>query len=296
MVDAPVEGRRPSFASAAVGGAGAAVARREASLVGTPIPVPPLPSPFGDTLRPGERFRFDVSFSGNPAGLATAEVVDVVDLDPSHPRGRAVRLRGHARTAGVVSLLAQVTDDIESLLDVRTGAPISSHNVIHYDGLRVGYRHRVTDTRFLGRGALEIHDRKDDRERRKGMRVPRDTFDPLSAMAWVRSLRLEPGQAAVAHVMDGLALLRVEVVSRGRSAPETLPPIARSLGIEPDAVERIDGRLVRVDERDRPKPGARVYTLRAYLSVDGRRLPLLMETDMWVGQLRLALAQYDPPP
>ncbi len=278
-----------------VGGAGAALVRRDPALAGEAFPHPPLPAPFGATLRPGERFRFDVTFSGNPAGLARAEVVEVVRDPAEHPGAPALRLRGHARTSGVVSLLARVTDDIESWLDARTGAPLSSHNEIHYDGLRLRYRHRVTDTRFFGRGALAIADRKDDRQRRKAMRVPRDTFDPLSAMAWVRSLRLAPGQVARAHVMDGMALLRVEIVSRGRQAPDALPPIAGSLGIDPDAVERIDGRLVRVDAHDRPKPDARVYTLRAYLSADARRIPLVMETDMWVGRLRLVLAQYDPP-
>ncbi len=291
FVDRPGAAGRPP----PLGGAGAAVARRDRALAGEPIPRVPLPEPFGHTLRPGERFRFDVSFAGNPAGLARAEVVEVVQDAPFQPGAPAVHLRGHARTSGVVSLLAKVTDDLDTWLDPVTGAPLASRNVIHYDGLRLRYRHRVTDTDFYGRGALRIADRKDERATTKHMRVPRDTFDPLSAMAWVRSLRLSPGKGATAHVMDGLALLRVEVVSRGRQAPEELPPIARALGIAPSTIERIDGRLVRVDARDRPKPGARVYTLRAYLSTDARRLPLLMETDMWVGRLRLVLAQYDPP-
>ena len=115
--------------------------------------IPRLPD-FGHTLRPGENFRFDVTFAGNPAGLATASVVERVEDPRGTPPAGApmVRLVGHARTSGVVSLLATVTDDIEAHLDARTGAPVTSTNVIDYKGLRVKYKHRVTQTDFHGRG------------------------------------------------------------------------------------------------------------------------------------------------
>ena len=261
-----------------------------------PAPAPVLPD-FGHTLAPGESFRFDVTFAGNPAGLARASVVEVLpDPRGGPPRGAPLlRLTGSARTSGVVSLLASVTDDIESLLDARSGFPVRTVNVIHYEGLRMSYRERVTTTSFHGRGRVHLDDRKDDRSRTRVRDVPIDTLDPLSAMAWVRSLHLQPGQRAQAHVMDGTALLRVEILARGRRAPDPMPPIAGTLELGPGDVEMIEGVLTRVDAQDRPIPGKPRYELRAYLSADSRHLPLRMETDMWVGAMRLDLVQYDPP-
>ncbi|MCH9683729.1 MAG: hypothetical protein K0V04_20005, partial [Deltaproteobacteria bacterium] len=42
------------------------------------------PPDYGSTLAIGERFRFDVSFAGNPAGLAEAEII-AVEADPRGP-------------------------------------------------------------------------------------------------------------------------------------------------------------------------------------------------------------------
>jgi hypothetical protein len=57
----------------------------------------------------------------------------------------------------------------------------------------------------------------------------------------------------------------------------------------------VEGVLTRVDNFDQPIPGKRVYELSAWISADERRIPLAMESDMWVGSLRLELSGYDPP-
>jgi hypothetical protein len=219
--------------------------------------------------------------------------------DPRGPAPRGaptIRLEGHAQSSGVLALLATVTDDLVSQIDARTGAAVVSQNIIEYAGLgRPAYRRRVTTTTFAGRGLLHLEDRRDDQVRGRTVKVPLDTFDPLSAMAWVRSLALAPGERARAHAMDGAVLLRIEIVSRGRKPPKTLPAVAPALGVSATEIELIEGVLTRVDAFDRPIPGKRAYSMRAYLSADSRRLPLLVETDMWLGSLRLELTQYDPP-
>jgi hypothetical protein len=35
--------------------------------------------------------------------------------------------------------------------------------------------------------------------------------------------------------------------------------------------------------------------MRAWISDDGRRIPLVLESDIWLGVVRLILTQYDPP-
>lgn len=262
------------------------------------LPETARPAAFGHTLIPGERFKFDVTFAGNPAGLAEAEVV-ALEQDPRghYPAGAPLlRLQGHARTSGIVSLLATVTDDIVSLVDARTGAAVFSENVLHYSGWSpTGYKHRVTTQVYEGRGQVRITDTKDEKSRRKLKRAPLDTFDPMSAMAWVRSLDLTEGHRAKAHAVDGMTLLRIEIESRGVGVPSPMPSIARALGLGPEDITRIDGVLTRVDEYDQAVPGKRAYALRAWISNDTRRIPLVLESDMWVGAIRLELTSYDPP-
>ena len=261
------------------------------------IPTTRRPDDFGDTLRPGEHFRFDVTFAGNPAGLAEAEIV-AVEPDPrgSPPAGAPrIRMEGHARTSGVVSMIATVTDDMVTYVGASTGAALTSENILHYSGWAPRkYEHRVTEHTYEGRGQVRIVDTKDDRAAKKLKRVPLDTFDPLSAMAWVRSLDLEAGESAKAHVIDGTTLLRIEIEAKGVEKMN-MPSIGVAMGLGRTAY-RIDGTITRVDRWDQAVPGKRVFSLRAWLSNDERKIPLVMESDMWVGAIRLVLTAYDPPP
>lgn len=256
------------------------------------------PEDFGASLAPGESFRYDVTFAGNPAGLAEAAII-AVEPDPRGPPPAGapiLRLEGHARTSGVVSLLATVTDDMVTTLDARTGAAITSRNVLRYSGFAPrGYKLRDTRHAYEGRGQVRIVDTKDDEVENKLHRVPLDTYDSLSIMAWVRSLRLEKGEHAKAHVVDGLTLMRVDIESFGRDRLDPMPSMAAALGLRPEDTVRIEGSITRVDEHGAAIPGKKAFTLRAWLSADERRIPLVMESDLWVGAIRLVISGYDPP-
>lgn len=256
------------------------------------------PDDFGHTLRIGERFRYDVSFAGNPAGLAEAKMI-AIEPDPRGPApagAPVLRIEGHARTSGVVSLLATVTDDMVTYVDAKTGAAISSRNVLHYAGFAPRkYKHRDTQHAYEGRGHVRIVDAKDDKIKKKRITAPLDTYDPLSIMAWVRSLRLADGESAKAHVVDGTTLMRVDIVSHGRDRLDPLPSMVAALDLGPTDVLRIDGTITRVDEYGAAIVGKKAFKLRAWLSADERRIPLVMESDLWVGAIRLVISGYDPP-
>lgn len=256
------------------------------------LPRTARPADFGSTLAVGERFRYDVTFAGNPAGLAEAEIV----ARETDARGLPlVRIEGHARTSGIVSLLATVTDDMVSLADARTGATVFSENVIVYGGWTpTGYKKRVTTAAYEGRGQVRIVDTKDDAARTHRKTTPIDTFDALGVMAWVRAQPLGPGSKVKAHVVDGTTLMRIEVEA-AKGKLERMPALARAIGIVQEDLVKITGTMTRVDAYDQPLAGKRVFTLRAWLSGDARRIPVVMESDMWVGALRLELASYDPP-
>lgn len=258
-------------------------------------PLIPRPEPFGDSLRPGERFRYDVTFSGNPTGVAEAAVVA---REPG-PFGSAdrVRLEGFAKTGGVVSLLTTLTYTIKSTIDADTGASITTYAETERTGLGRD-RYREVNTTFGGRGYVEIHDKRvadKTREVTLRKRIPVDTFDSLSVMAWVRALELPKGERARVYGLDGKVLLRIDVEGKGKTKLDPMPGIGTALGLRSDDVYELAGTITRVDRFGSPLPGKKVYKMRVWVSDDGRRIPLVLESDVWLGVVRLILTQYDPP-
>lgn len=262
-------------------------------------PLTPIPPSYTQELRVGERFVFDVYFAGNPAGLAEAGVVEYV----ADPRGEAPQgsgryhIEGRAVTSGVISLLQSLEDRLITWVDAESGAVITSVNILDRSGFGTAgkFKKRVTATDFEGRGHIRIVDAKDAKTTTITRQVPRDTFDALSAMAWVRSLDLGDGEMVSAHVLDGKALLKVEVRGRGPATLDPLPSVALGLGVRPEDVYLLEGTLSRVDRYGVVRDDTRKYSFRAYLTRDERRLLLAIETDMWLGVLKLVLNRYDPP-
>ncbi len=258
-------------------------------------PLVPRPEPFGDTLRPGERFRYDVTFSGNPTGIAEAQVLA---REPG-PFGSPdqVHLEGFARTSGVVSLLTTLTYKIKSTVDAFSGAPLTTYA----ETKRTGFgrdRYREVNTTFGGRGHVFIHDKRvSDKKSEVKIRerLPVDTLDSLAVMAWVRALDLKAGEKARVYGLDGKVLLRVDITGKGPSKLDPMPGIATALGLGKDDLYELAGTITRVDRFGAPIPGKKVYKLRVWLSDDGRRIPVALESDVWLGVVRLNLTQYDPP-
>jgi hypothetical protein len=195
----------------------------------------------------------------------------------------------------VVSLLTTLTYDMASYVDATTGAPMLTGAITKRDGMATTYKRRETTSTFHGRGYVEIADDKDGKVTTSRKRLPIDTFDPMSVMAWVRSLDLEPGGKAKAYGLDGGTLLRVDITSRGPLRFNDMPSIGTALGIAPNQVVAYDGAITRVDRHGAAIPGKKVYKMRVWVSSEGRRIPLMIESDLWLGVVRLILTQYDPP-
>lgn len=263
------------------------------------MPAAAVPPSYIHAVHVGERFVFDVYFAGNPAGLAEAGVMEYqADSRGEAPQGSGkYRLEGRAVTSGVISLLTSMEDRMITWVDAGDGAVMSSVNILDRGGLGTGgkYKKRVTEIQYEGRGHIRIVDAKDERTTKLTRQVPRDTFDPLSAMAWVRSLDLEEGEMASAHAMDGKVLLKIEVIGRGKARLDPMPSVASGLGVDADDVHLLEGTLSWVDRYGVVRDDQRKYTFRAYVTHDERRLLLAIETDMWLGVLKLVLNRYDPP-
>ncbi len=262
------------------------------------LPAQPVPPSYVHTLHPGERFLFDVFLAGNPTGLAEAGVTEYrPDPRGGPPKGSGTyTITGRAVTSGVISLLASMEDRIITTVDSSTGAVTRTVNILERSGIGASkLKRRVTETDFEGRGHIRIVDDRDGKTTQVVRDVPRNTFDAMSAMAWVRSLNLAPGELATAHVLDGRVLMRVDVVGRGLAKLDPMPSVAHGLGVKPGDVTLLEGTLARVDRWGVVREDKRKFSFRAYVTNDDRRLLLAIETDMWLGVLRLVLNRYDPP-
>jgi hypothetical protein len=257
----------------------------------------PLPVKFGDHLRLGERFAFDVTYSGNPAGMAEIAVTGI-EADPRGPIPGAapvIRVEGTVRTSGVLAMLAAVTDHMTTWLDSETGVSMRNVNVIDQSGIGVTYKHRETRTEYHGLGRARIVDTRDRKVRKVNRIAPIDTFDPIAAIVWVRALELAPGERKQVHALDGSVILRVDVINRGRSQMKPMPSLAQGLGIGQENVELYEGTLTRVDRHDEAIAGKRNFNFRAWVANTSPRILLGLESDMWIGIVRIRLSHYDPP-
>ncbi|MEE9386642.1 MAG: DUF3108 domain-containing protein [Nannocystaceae bacterium] len=259
---------------------------------------PTVPTPaFGHLLETGTRFVFDVFIAGNPAGTAEAYVGETrPDPRGAPPAGRPLtKIVGRATTGGLVSMLATVSDEMVSWVDAQTGAPVLNTNVITRTGLMAPYKRRETVAVYEGRGQVRLVDTRDRKTRKVTKRLPEDTLDALSAMAWVRSLDLALGERATVHALDGGALMRIDVINRGQRPLRPMPSIGTALNIRQADLTLLEGTVTRVSRHKVPIPGKRVASFRSWVSNDDRRIILALESDMWLGVIRIVLSRYDPP-
>lgn len=261
------------------------------------MPARPEVQSFGQSLNIGERFVFDVTYAGNAAGYAEVLVAAREPKLPEspYPGGPVIRIEGRVRSSGVLSLLTTVTDHMTSWIDAKTGAPLRVLNVLDQEGIGAKYKHRETLTEFQGRGYVRIHDVRDEKVRNRTRHLPADTFDPMAGIAWVRALEIDPGETVTAHALDGSVLLRMVVTHRGPTRLDPLPSVAAGLGVKQEFIDLYEGRLTRVDRYDRPIPGKREFGFRAWVDRRPPKLLLALESDMWIGVVKIMLSRYEPP-
>lgn len=268
-------------------------------LIDHQLRMPPRPEvqSFGDTLSVGERYVFDVSYAGNAAGYAEVLVAGREPKlpDSPYPGGPVIRIEGRVRSSGVLSLLTTVTDHMTSWIDAKTGAPLRVLNILDQEGIGAKYKHRETLSEFQGRGYVRIHDVRDEKVRNRTRHLPADTFDPMSGIAWVRALKIKPGETVTAHALDGSVLLRMVVTHKGPTRLDPLPSVAAGLGVKQEFIDLYEGRLTRVDRYDRPIPGKREFGFRAWVDRRPPKLLLALESDMWLGVVKIRLSRYEPP-
>lgn len=246
----------------------------EARLAPPSAPAPPPPGPLPFAI--GETAVYHVFWAGAgtkvPAGEARLEVMGTGAL-PDGSKGSRPHFRfvATAATADWVARFFEARDRFE------TTATSDLLPLVHERRLREGqralnrrleYDHERSLVR-LGGGGADLT-----------FRVPPATRDAITAFFYVRSLPLAPASE-----------IRVPVNDLGRTYTLHL----RVSGVEPityqgrrvDAL-RIEPRLLQRVQRRAP------VVLTTWLSLDERRIPLVVEVSAGFGALRVELVSYRP--
>ncbi|MCG6892368.1 MAG: DUF3108 domain-containing protein [Desulfobacteraceae bacterium] len=221
----------------------------------------PASDSFSIPFRTGERLTYQLRWTIVPAGEAVLEVgaVESVDGKPAY------RFMLRARSNAFVDIFYKVRDRIDAWID----------SSMQYS---VGYRKKQRE----GSHKRNVHLAFDRKRRqvtyynygraKEPITIPDGTLDPLSALYFVRTLSLQPGQEIRRPVTDGkkwvtgvLRVIRKEVVTVGERRFDTLL-------LEPD-LKHVGG----VFEKS---PNARI---RVWVTADHRKIPVRVTSRVVVG-------------
>jgi hypothetical protein len=229
---------------------------------------------------PGEQMSWKISLRGIQGGLAV-----LAHGKPGVVDGRPVVIvRSRVESAGLARTFKEVSDDVVTWVDTRTG-----HPMFYKAELQFGRRHSAIQTRF-GYGPFVIDYHRKGRYRRQLLQqLPLDqhVHNAHSVMGVLRGWDVAKGTRAYFFALAGRRLWKNLVQLTGREMIRT------SMGLFPAI--RIDGIAYRYTSRFTrdPRKKPRAYTL--WISDDGDRLPLLVTARTEYGQIRVELTKYTRP-
>ncbi|HEY5922532.1 MAG TPA: DUF3108 domain-containing protein [Kofleriaceae bacterium] len=235
-------------------------------------------------VTPGERISYQLQIGGMNLATYDVGVGSTVEQVGGH---RAIAVQSHAKSQGLVSMVANLDTTFTSWIDVETGRP-----------LRWTIEERGPDGAVKEGADARLFERKGDQvpvEVRWGDKAPvvemqkvsmPDVWDYNALVIAVRAWEPKRGSTVTAEVMRSMYLWHVTVIVRGEENVTT------EIGDFPAL--RIDGisyRLRRDGTRDAGAP-ERNFTL--WISNDDGRVPLQSVAQSDYGDIKMTLVDYQP--
>jgi uncharacterized protein DUF3108 len=202
----------------------------ESSLV---PPAPPAPPPGPVPFAIGERLTYDVRWLGGPMGLPAGQAVVGVEKGPSPQQ--PFRFVATVDTAPWVSRFFEAKDRFETLAD--EGLLPTVHRRDLLEGRRALTREAVFDR---ASGLVRIGAPGDPGA--MSFRVSPGTRDILTALFYLRTLPLRPGDSVVVPVTDGGRAYTVTVRAIGPERIVVNGSAIDALRVEPLVSERVPRR------------------------------------------------------
>ena len=225
-------------------------------------PPPPAPGPAPFTA--GETATYDVYWDGGPLDIAAGTAtLTVVSGSPGQARWE---FETEATTADWVSTFFEAQDRFTTVTD---GELLPTE---HRREIREG--RRQVDRRY-------VYDRAANLVQTAQMALPLgdpSARDALSALYYVRTLALAPGDIVTVPLNEAGASLTLQVSVAEVEEIESAGGRVKALRLEPRVMRRV--------ERRRP------IAITLWLSTDARRLPLRAVVDAGFGRIRLELKNY----
>jgi uncharacterized protein DUF3108 len=270
--------RRAAFAICLAGCGGADATSLPQPAVGAL----PAPSPASTELGlvSGETMAFEVRLSGVLAGEAQLAVGQLGEVD-GH---RALVVTSRAATAGAAALFKSITDESTTVIDAETGRPLKLDTSVVVDGTTTT-AHAV----FTGTSANVTYSKTgDDKEHAYRVNFGGVTaYDAHSAMAQLRGWRGAPGATRTVYVVGGKRLWRVDVHFIGIESIGSALGNRRAVHLDGAAFHaKANGTL----ESDKP-----TRTFSVWLSDDADRVPLKLVAKTELGEVAMAITDYNRP-
>lgn len=220
----------------------------------------------------GEKIKFEISYLGIVVGDAVAEVKEIVPVD----RRQAYHIVVEVRSRGVLNWIYKVRDTHHSYVDTE-----------HLHSLR--YEKKIREGNYWTDELMEydqeknigvFFSRKDNS--RKEMLVPQNVQDQISCAYWLRTQEVKPRSKWMIPVNADEKNWDLEVRLHD-SKPMALKGVGTFQAVEVEPIVMFEGFFVRRGK------------IRGWMSLDERRLPLLMKVRVPVlGEVSATLVQYEP--
>ena len=240
------------------------IAAAFAFVLGPLIPLRAQDRPSGYISRAyerGETFAFSLSWLRVVGG--TAEMT--VTPDPRDPRN--LRIHSLAQSNSFFSMIFPVRDEIESIVDRVTFSTLSFQKT-----LREGRRSKSDLTNVDPDRGVALR-------RGTEIKVPKEIFDPLSTIFYLRRFDLTPGKVySFSIIGDGRVYPLVATVT-GREVVDTDAGHFATVVVEP---KMSSGGIFR-DENDR---------LQVWYTDDERHLPVRIRSEIKAGNITATLSAY----
>lgn len=217
----------------------------------------------------GERLHFRFGWNGIPA----AEMIMEVQGTQTDGR-RQLRLSGKARTLPHVEWIYSLRDEVESVIDESTFAPMSYALLQNEKGV-------LTET-FVHADGLSLRGTRKSKKNEPELIITRDgDFDPVTVAYLARSVSLNIGSMYQYRVFDGRAqyLLSFRVVKRERIKVKA--GTYSALRIVPSVLNLT-----------KPSKQRKVKHATIWVSDDAYRVPLKMESQVLFGKVYGELVGY----
>jgi hypothetical protein len=227
---------------------------------------------------PGEYLSFKVKWKGFAGGST-----QIISGQPGVEGGRnALVVRSITATEGLMAVFKRLRDELTTVIDVDSGAPISSQNAVE-----VG--------RDLGRIDIAFGDRMftvdqastaSSRESWKQI-IPEDgpwAHDLHSILAHLRAWSPPLGSRGFCYVQSAKSFFRLDVVAAGREVVETDAGDFEAL--------RFEGVATGLDRLGKPLASGLTRKMSFWISTGDERIPVKLLSETQYGDVYAVLVEY----